>query len=240
MVIGVDDRLIVHRRVNRGDRDVIEPDGIVEQLEQRYATVGSAGRVGDQSFGSRQLLMVDAHDHRGIDISCPAHGLRKQHAWNTSRKKALPAGTRVVGTGTLEHEVHTQVAPIDRFWRRLAQDLYAVAVKMQTIAFHRHVAGKAAMGRVETGEVLKTGHVGEVVEGDDLEIEGRVALVEGTQHAATNATVAVEGNAVGDSSGHSRLALCELEAGSQTLEMAHAATTPMLSRHFSAAVISQT
>ncbi|MNT33815.1 hypothetical protein D3C72_1697610 [compost metagenome] len=48
VVIGIDHRLIVHRRVNRGDRHVFQANGLVQQTQQRHAAVGGAGGVGHQ------------------------------------------------------------------------------------------------------------------------------------------------------------------------------------------------
>ncbi|MGK8470117.1 hypothetical protein ACRS34_03985 [Stutzerimonas stutzeri] len=58
------------------------------------------------------------------------------------------------------------------------------------------------MSGIEAGEVFQAGHVGQVVEGNELEIEGSAALIEGTQHAATDAAVTVEGDAIGTGVGH--------------------------------------
>ena len=114
-----------------------------------------------------------------------------------------------------------------------------MTVQVQTIAIHAHLAGKTAVSRVETGEVFQTGHIGKVVEGNYLEIKRGIALVKGTQHAATDAAVTVEGDAVRGSLGHSRLVLCELEAGSQDRKWFVPPPPTILSRPFSAAVMSQ-
>src|SRR5690606_31004134 len=108
----------------------------------------------------------------------------------------------ILGTRALQHQVHAQRAPVDGFRGRLTQYLHAVAIYMQAIAVHAHLAGKATMGGIEAGQVLQAGHVGQIVERDDLEPERRAALVEGAQHAAADTAVAVEGDAVGTGVGH--------------------------------------
>ncbi|MNC45880.1 hypothetical protein D3C75_948700 [compost metagenome] len=62
---------------------------------------------------------------------------------------------------------------------------------MQAVAGHLHLAGEAAVGGVEAGQVLDAGLVGQVVERDDFQPGIRTTFIERTQHATADAAVAV-------------------------------------------------
>ncbi|MNX34443.1 hypothetical protein D3C86_646870 [compost metagenome] len=108
MVIGVDHRLVVHCRVNRGDRHVIEANGLVEQAQQRHAAIGRTGGVGHQQFVAGQAILIDAVNDGGVDIRLAGHWLREQHTWRASVEKTLAVFTGVIGTGTLKHQIDAQ------------------------------------------------------------------------------------------------------------------------------------
>ncbi|MCY1556994.1 hypothetical protein D9M68_938010 [compost metagenome] len=105
MVIGVDHRLVVHRRVNGGDRYVVDTHRVVKQFEQRHAAVGGAGCVGDQTLGAGQAALIDAVDHRRIDVRLAGHRLREQHARRAGSKKALAIGAGMPDAGAFQHQI---------------------------------------------------------------------------------------------------------------------------------------
>ncbi len=214
MVVGVDHRLVVHRRVNGRDGGELDAHRVIEQLEQRHAAVGGAGGVGHQPLGAAQLPLIDAHHHGGVDIRRTGHRLGKQYPRHTRRKETLAIGTAGVGAGTLQHQIDVECPPVDGFRRRCTQHLHTVAVQVQAVALHAHVAGKAAVSGVEAGEVFQAGHVGQVVEGNELKIEGGAALIECTQHATADAAVAVESDAIGMGVGHGFSSVLQVESGS--------------------------
>src|SRR5690606_20460182 len=90
---------------------------------------------------------------------------------------------------------------VDVFRLRCTEHLDAVAVDMQAVAVHPHLAGEAPVGGVEPGQILDAGLVGQVVQGDDLHVLA-TALMQGAQHAPPDPAVAVQGDAIGSGGGH--------------------------------------
>ncbi|MCY1430939.1 hypothetical protein D9M71_468980 [compost metagenome] len=195
-MVGIDHRLVVHRRVDGGDRHVVDAHRVVQQLEQRHAAVGGAGRVGNQPLGAGQAALVDAVDHRGVDRGLAGHRLREQHARRAGGEEALAIGTGVPDAGAFQHQVDAQAGPVDGFRLGVAQHLHALAVDLQAAAGGAHFAGEAAVGGVEAGQVFQARQVGQIVQRDDGKTGPGAALVQGAEHAATDAAVAVEGNSV--------------------------------------------
>src|SRR5476651_1910264 len=164
MVVGIDHRLIVHRRVNGGDRHVFQANRLVQQAQQRHAAVGGAGGVGHQQFGAGQAILVDAVDDGGVDIRLAGHRLGEQYARRAGVEKTLAVGTGVIGTGAFQHQVDAQRRPVDALGGGTAQHFHAVAIDMQTIAVDPYFAGEPAVGGVKACEVFDAGHVGQIVD----------------------------------------------------------------------------
>ncbi|MNF58059.1 hypothetical protein D3C84_396040 [compost metagenome] len=197
MVIGIDDRLIVHRRVNGGDRHVVQTNGLIQQAQQRHAAVGGAGRVGHQQFIAGQAILVHAVDDGRVDVRLAGHRLGKQHTRGAGVEETLAVFASVISAGALQHQIDAQGRPIDAFGGGTAQDLHAVAIDMQTIAVDFHLTGKTPVGGVETCQVFDAGHVRQIVDRDNLEPGLFASLEQRTQDATTNPAVAVECNFVG-------------------------------------------
>ncbi len=197
MVVGIDNRLIVHRRVNGGNGDVFQTHRLVEKFQQRHAAVGGAGGVGHQQLAAAQAGLVDPVDHRGVDIRLAGHGLRQQQTRRPGVDETLRLGTGDVLAGAFQQQIDIQCRPVDGLGLALAQHLHAVAVDVQTVAVHLHLTGKAPVGGVETGQVFDAGLIGQVVQRDDFQARPGAALVQRAQHAATDAAIAIEGDAVG-------------------------------------------
>ncbi|MNM95889.1 hypothetical protein D3C81_1083480 [compost metagenome] len=197
MVIGIDHRLIVHRRVNRGDRHILQANRLVQQTQQRHAAVGGAGRVGHQQLVAGQAILVHAVDDGGVDIRLAGHRLGKQHARGAGVEETLAVFASVISAGALQHQIDAQGRPIDAFGGGTAQDLHAVAINMQTIAVDLHITGKTPVSGVEACQVFDAGHVGQIVDRDNFKPGFLASLEQRTQDATTNPAVAVECNFVG-------------------------------------------
>ncbi len=195
MVVGVDHGLVVHRRVDGGNGDVLQTHHLVEKFQQRHAAVGGAGRIGHQALAAIEAILVDPVDDGGVDIRLAGHGLRQQHAWRTGSDETLRLAAGDVLPGALQQQVDIQRGPVDRFRLALAQHLHAIAVDVQAVAVDLHLTRETPMSGVETGQVLDAGLIGQVIEGDDFQARPIPALMQRAQHAATDAAVAVEGDA---------------------------------------------
>ena len=94
-MVGIDYRLIVHRRVNRGDRHILKAKGLIQQTQQRHTAVGGAGGVGDQAFFAGQAVLVDAINDGGVDIGVAGHRLRKEHGGRPGIQETLAVGALI-------------------------------------------------------------------------------------------------------------------------------------------------
>jgi hypothetical protein len=68
-----------------------------------------------------------------------------------------------------------------------------LAVDQQGVIFNFDGAGKAAMGRVETGQVGHAVQLGRFVDGDYLQAVGHRRLLQRAQKATADAAVSVDG-----------------------------------------------
>jgi hypothetical protein len=89
VVIAVDQRLVVHHRVQRGEQGLLDADFAIEQIQQRHDGIGRAGGGGDQLLVAGQAVLVDAGDDGRIDISPLAPGCESSRRGQpASRKRA--------------------------------------------------------------------------------------------------------------------------------------------------------
>ncbi|MNZ82042.1 hypothetical protein D3C78_1007290 [compost metagenome] len=202
-MVGVDHRLVVHRRVDGGDLHVLDTECLVQHTQQRHAAVGGARCVGHQALVAGQAGLVDAVDHRGIDVGLAGHWLREQHPRRAGVEETLAIGAGVVGAGALQHQVDVQGGPVDAFGGGTAHHLHAVAIDMQTVAIDLHLTGETPVGGVEACQVFQAGLVGQVVQRDDLETGLCPPLEQRAQDTAADTAITVECNFVGTQVGHS-------------------------------------
>ncbi|MNH15117.1 hypothetical protein D3C79_747240 [compost metagenome] len=202
MVIGIDHRLVVHRRVDGGDLHIFDAKRLVQHTQQRHAAVGGARGVGHQALAAGKAGLVDAVDHRGVNVGLAGHGLREQHPWRTGVEETLAIGTGVIGTGTLQHQVDAQRSPVDAFGGGTAHYLHAIAIDVQTVAVDLDLAGKTPVGGVEACQVFQAGLIGQIVQRDDLETGLCPPLEQRAQDTAADTAITVECNFVGTRVGH--------------------------------------
>jgi hypothetical protein len=118
VVIAVDQRLVVHHRMQRGEQHLFDADFAVEQIEHRDDGVGRAGGGGNQFFGAGQAVLVDAGDDGRVDIAAAVAGVRQQQARAAGIDKTGQFCPLTVAAGGFDHQIDPEAAPIDVFRRR--------------------------------------------------------------------------------------------------------------------------
>ena len=87
MVVGVQHRLIIHRRVNGGNGPMLDTNFIIQGADHRHNAIGGAGCIANDSVGCVQGLVIHAkYDSRINILRCR---LGKQHAFGTTFQMRL-------------------------------------------------------------------------------------------------------------------------------------------------------
>ena len=197
VVVAVDQGLVVHRRVQRGEQRLLDADRAVQAVEHRDHGVGGAGRVRHQALGATQLVLVDAEHHRGIHILGTVARVGEQQARAAGVDEALQLAAAAVLPGALDDEVELERGPVDVLRRARVAHLDRMPVHDQIAFAAVHHARKTTVGGVEAGQVGDAGEVGGLVDRDDAVAPGEAGLLQGAQVAAADAAVAVDGDAQG-------------------------------------------
>src|SRR5258706_6177880 len=177
--------------MDRGYQPRDHAEAVVERLHQRREAVGGARGVGDHRVRAFQRLVVHAEDHGAVhvllgggrDDDLPGAGLE------------VRAGIRLAGetAGALHDDVDAERLP--RQLRRVAlrDDLDAIAVRHQRVAFHLHGAAERPVHGVVLQQVRIGGGVAEVVDRDELQAVLLAAFIVGAEDVAADAPESVDG-----------------------------------------------
>jgi len=95
--------------------------------------------------------------------------------------------------GGLDHDVHTEVAPLQRARVALSRHGDDLVADAERGPVGGHVGVEAAQDRVELQQVRQGGRVGQVVDADDLDVGTRGA--NGTEEVAADTAEAVDSHA---------------------------------------------
>jgi hypothetical protein len=106
---------------------------------------------------------------------------------------ALGVGPRTEVAGRLDDDVDVQLRPWQRAEIVLAEDSDLVPVDGHDVAVTGDLAGKAPVDRVVLEQLGEHGGIGDVVDGNDVEIGA--ALERGAQNAAADAAETVDSDA---------------------------------------------
>src|SRR5271165_2563048 len=113
------------------------------------------------------VSVVDPDDNRQI------HALSWRGDQNLARA-TLEVESCVVAaaelTGGFDHDVHAEVAPPDRSGLARAERSYGLAIDDDRVLIVRDVGCESAKGRVKGQQMRERARVGDVVDGDDLEV----------------------------------------------------------------------
>ncbi len=161
--------LVLGVGVDGGHQALDDAELVVEDLGQRAQAVRGARGVGDDVLAAVVLVVVDA-EHDGDVLVAGRRG--DDDLLGAGVEVALGLGAGGEDTGGLDDDVDTEVAPRQRRgplfdFERL--DL-GVADDDGVLALEADVLGQPAQDGVELQQVRQAGVVGEVVDGNDLDV----------------------------------------------------------------------
>ena len=189
MVVGIQHRLVVHRRMDGGNGAAVDAHRRVQGLDHGHDGIGGAGGGGYDAMVGLQDPVIDAIDHRGINIRCRRLG--KQHLARPLPQVQFSGGAVGKRAGALQHHIYAQLAPgqvLDPGTPQQA-DGFAVDPEPAFIAFQGTV--EAPVGGVIAGQVQYGAGISQLVHRHHLQFGSQAALAQGPQDAATDPAVAV-------------------------------------------------
>jgi hypothetical protein len=172
---------------------VLDADRVVDDLGERREAVRRAGRVGDDVVGVLVVLIeVDAQHHR--DVLVRRRG--RDDDLGRARVEVL-GGVGALGeeAGGLDDDVGAQVAPRQVGRVALGEHLEQLAVDQDAVIGDLDRPGVRAQDRVVLQQVRERLRVGQVVDGDPLDVG--VLGLGGTEEVAADAAEAVDPDAYG-------------------------------------------
>ena len=188
-MIGVNDLLIVHRRVDGGHGARFDAEGVVQQLDHRDNAVGGAGSVGDDAIGLFKSLFVHAEHHGGVEIAAAWMG--EEHLLGARLQMRLAVRPAAVNAGALQHHVDVKLAPRQRVDSGVMQNADSIVAHPQQIALLTHVEGEAAVAGVVLQQVRHAGRLRQFVNRHHGNFGATPGLIEGAQYVAPNAAKAI-------------------------------------------------
>jgi hypothetical protein len=175
---------------------VADADGLVQDLGHGRQAVGRAGRVGDDvmSLGVVEVV-VDAEHEVRVGRLGAFGGRGEDDLLRSGLQMALGVGARTELAGRFDHDVDAEVRPweVGGVALRERADLEVSGLDDAVLGGDR--AREATVDRVVGEEVGERGSVGDIVDGDDLDVG---AGLDGRTHdAASDAAEAVDSYAGG-------------------------------------------
>ena len=128
-MIGVNNGLIIHRRMDGRDDAAIHTKAIVQYLYYWHNTVSGARRIRDNRFQAIEYLVINAINNSCIDTSLG--GLREQYALSPICYMLLGGRTVREATATFKNHINTLLAPRQFPQIFMINYLYSIAIYRQ-------------------------------------------------------------------------------------------------------------
>ena len=179
--------------VDRRHHAVPDPDGPVQHARHGGEAVRRARGVGDDVVTLGVVdVVVDAEDDVRVGRHGALDGGGQDHLARAGGHVAGGVGVRAELSARLDHDVDFEIVPGRVFRISLGECEDLQGVHVQDAVLGPHGAREAAVDRVIGEQVRERAGVGDVVDGDDLEIGARF---DGRAHeAAPDAAEAVDGD----------------------------------------------
>ena len=187
---GVLQTLVTGVGVNGGHDAVLNAELVVQDLGQRSQAVGGAGSVGDDVVLRIVVVaVVDAHDEGAVNVLA---GSGDDDLLGAGLDVGLSLGSIGEQTGGLDGDVNAEILPREVLRVTLAEDLDLLAVDGDGVLVVADLSGETAQDGVVLQEVGQGLGVGEVVDGDDLEVSA--LILESAEEVAANAAESIDTN----------------------------------------------
>ena len=161
MVIGIDYRLVIHRRVDGGDNPPFDTEAVIEYFDNRYHTVGGTGGGGDDGLTAIEKLMVNPVDNGGIHIGLG--GLGKQHALCTTLNMLLGGGAVTKGATAFQHHIYIQLSPGQLVYMFAVKNSNGVAINTQLVVADFNDTGETPVSGIVAGQVADGFTIGQLI-----------------------------------------------------------------------------
>ena len=143
----------------------------------------------------RRVVLLVVHPHHDGDVL--ALGGRRDHdLLGSGRQVLLGRGALGEAAGALEHQLHPEVLPGEILGFFDGRHREGLAVHDEPVALDLHRAGETAVDGVVLEQVGQRLGVGDVVDGDELEV-GLVREHGGAQHVASDPAEPVDAHSHG-------------------------------------------
>ena len=188
---GIHDALITGVGVAGGHVTALDPDGLVQHVNDRCQTVGGAGRVGDHRIVCGQAIVVDPVDDGAIRV---AAGGGNQHFLGPGGQMLARAVFLGEASRALHHHVDAQLAPGQLGRVGLGQQPNPLTADHEGVfALDADVHGQLAVHGIPLEQVGHLSGIGEIVDGDELEVVAR-AFQCSAEGEASDAAEAIDGD----------------------------------------------
>ena len=192
----VDRPLAVGEGVHGGQQTTVDAKRLVKHLCHGGETVGGAGRIRDDvMLGGIVHPVIHAENDRQIFVLGRSGDDHLLHAVALVSDCLGGVGEE---TGALHNDVDVLAPPWNRAWLALGEDLDRAAVDDEVSAVGSHLALEGAVVGVECQQVCVGCGVGQVVDGNNLDVTVEAELFEdGAKGKAADAAESVNADANG-------------------------------------------
>ena len=167
VVVAVDHRLIVHRRMNGGGDPAGDAEFTVQDIKYRDNAVGCARGIGNDALRALQNVVVVAVNDRRINVRDGR--VRQEQMLGAGGEMCLGGCFIEKGTGAFKKQIDVQIAPREFSRIGFIDDSNLVVADIQIIPLKPERIGETAMGGVVAGEIGKGFDIGQFVDGNDFE-----------------------------------------------------------------------
>src|SRR5471030_384191 len=108
-MVGVNHRLVVHRRMDGRYRARFDAIGVVQQLNNRNDAIGGAGSVGNNAVLTFEQIVVHAVDNGGVEVM--TSGMCEQDFFSSCCKLRFAIFAAAINTSAVENHINTEFAP---------------------------------------------------------------------------------------------------------------------------------
>jgi hypothetical protein len=183
--------------VHGGHLSVADAHGFVEDLRHRRQAVGRARGIGDDVVDRWVVDLVEVHaeDDVGVDRLGALARRREDDLARARPHVLLGVGAGAQAPRGLDDDVDVEVGPRQVAGGALTEHADLAPVERDDVAVARHLGRELPVDGVVGEEMREGGGIGDVVDGDDLQIGA--SLVGRAHEAAADAAEAVDGDAGG-------------------------------------------
>ena len=184
--------LVVGQGVDGGHHAFDNAQFVAQHFGHRRKAVGGAGSIGNHGHVVGNDIIVHTVNNGGIDVCFAGSG--NQHFFRTAFQMHVGFGFAGKRACTFHHQIDPQIFP--RQLGRVAggEERDFVAVDDEVGCVVGNVCVKAAVYGVELGQVRVGFEAAAGIDGHDFQLVLKIVVIDGAQHLAADASVAVDGN----------------------------------------------